>query len=184
MIDRFDQLTKRAKKVLALAQEEAQRHNHSYIGTEHLFLGLVQEGEGIAAVVLSNLGVDLSEAHSTVEFIVGRSDRMIVNDVNLTPRAKKAIELAVEEAGRLNHDYIGTGHLLIGLVRDGEGVAAGILESHGVDLEMVRTQVIKVVNHNGGSKRSEGQQHTKIPTVEQNEVRNSLVLFAPHSASD
>ena len=167
MSDRFDKFTERAKKVLVLAQEEAQRFNHNYIGTEHLLLGLVREGEGVAAKVLSNLGVELNKVRSAVEFIIGRGNRMVIGDVNLTPRAKKVIELAVEEARRLNHNYIGTEHLLLGLVREGEGIAAGVLESLGVNLEKVRTQVIQVVNQSGSGSRSEGRQRTKTPTIDQ-----------------
>ena len=167
MSDRFDKFTERAKKVLVLAQEEAQRFNHNYIGTEHLLLGLVREGEGVAAKVLSNLGVELNKVRSAVEFIIGRGNRMVIGDVNLTPRAKKVIELAVEEARRLNHNYIGTEHLLLGLVREGEGIAAGVLESLGVNLEKVRTQVIQVVNQTGSGSRSEGRKRTKTPTIDQ-----------------
>ena len=167
MSDRFDKFTERAKKVLVLAQEEAQRFNHNYIGTEHLLLGLVREGEGVAAKVLSNLGVELNKVRSAVEFIIGRGNRMVIGDVNLTPRAKKVIELAVEEARRLNHNYIGTEHLLLGLVREGEGIAAGVLESLGVNLEKVRTQVIQVVNQAGSGSRSEGRKRTKTPTIDQ-----------------
>src|SRR5436190_1579218 len=118
--DRFDKFTERARKVLTLAQEEATRFNHNYIGTEHLLLGLVREGEGVAAKVLSNLGVELNRVRSAVEFIIGRGDRMIVGEIGLTPRAKKVIELAVDEARRLGHHYIGTEHLLLGLVRQGK----------------------------------------------------------------
>ena len=129
MADRFDKFTERARKVLQLAQEEAQRFNHNYIGTEHLLLGLVREGEGVAAKVLANLGVELNKVRSAVEFIIGRGDRTVTGDIGLTPRAKKVIELSVDEARRLNHHYIGTEHLLLGLVREGEGIAAGVLES-------------------------------------------------------
>src|SRR3954453_11300109 len=146
MADRFDKFTERARKVLSLAQEEAQRFQHNYIGTEHLLLGLVREGEGIAAKVLSNLGVELNKVRSAVEFIIGRGDRMVIGDISLTPRAKKVIELSVEEARRLNHNHIGTEHLLLGLVREGEGIAAGVLESLGVSLDKVRNQVIYVLN--------------------------------------
>ncbi|HEY7851066.1 MAG TPA: Clp protease N-terminal domain-containing protein, partial [Ktedonobacterales bacterium] len=139
MNDKFEQFTERARKVLSLSQEEAQRFNHNYIGTEHLLLGLVREGDGVAAKVLTNLGVELLKARSSVEFIIGRGDRIVVGEVGLTPRAKKVIELAVDEARRLNHHYIGTEHLLLGLVREGEGIAAGVLESLGVNLEKVRT---------------------------------------------
>src|ERR671927_795617 len=150
MADRFDKFTERARKVLVLAQEEAQRFNHNYIGTEHLLLGLVREGEGIAAKVLGNLGVELNKVRSAVEFIIGRGDRMVIGEIGLTPRAKKVIELAVEEARRLNHSYIGTEHLLLGLVREGEGIAFGVLESLGVSLERVRTEVIQELNTSAG----------------------------------
>jgi ATP-dependent Clp protease ATP-binding subunit ClpA len=148
--ERFDKFTERARKVLSLAQEEAQRFNHNYIGTEHLLLGLVREGDGVAAKVLSNLGVELNKVRSAVEFIIGRGDRIVLGDIGLTPRAKKVIELAVDEARRLNHHYIGTEHLLLGLVREGEGIAAGVLESLGVNLRKVRTQTIQVLS-NGSS---------------------------------
>jgi bifunctional DNase/RNase len=144
--DRFDKFTERARKVLSLAQEEAQRFQHNYIGTEHLLLGLVREGEGVAAKVLSNLGVELNKVRSSVEFIIGRGDRIVQGEIGLTPRAKKVIELAADEARRLNHHSIGTEHLLLGLVREGEGIAAGVLESLGVNLEKVRTQTIQVLN--------------------------------------
>src|SRR6478752_7419703 len=117
MSDRFEKFTERARKVLTLAQEEAQRFNHNYIGTEHLLLGLVREGDGVAAKVLNNLGVELSKVRSAVEFIIGRGEKSVAGEIGLTPRAKKVIELAVEEARRLNHSYIGTEHLLLGLVR-------------------------------------------------------------------
>jgi bifunctional DNase/RNase len=144
--DRFAKFTERAKKVLSLAQEEAQRFQHNYIGTEHLLLGLVREGEGVAAQVLRNLGVELNKVRSAVEFTIGRGDRIVLGEIGLTPRVKKVIELAVDEARLLNHHYIGTEHLLLGLVREGEGIAAGVLESLGANLEKVRTQTIQVLN--------------------------------------
>jgi ATP-dependent Clp protease ATP-binding subunit ClpC len=164
--DRFDKFTERARKVLTLAQEEATRFNHNYIGTEHLLLGLVREGEGVAAKVLSNLGVELNRVRSAVEFIIGRGDRMIVGEIGLTPRAKKVIELAVDEARRLGHHYIGTEHLLLGLVREGEGIAAGVLESLGVNLEKVRTQTIQVLSQSN-SPHSESKHSSKTPTIDQ-----------------
>src|SRR5581483_4656869 len=139
--DRFDKFTDRARRVLTLAQEEAARFNHNYIGTEHLLLGLVREGDGMAAQVLRSLGVELNRVRSAVEFIIGRGDRMIVSETGLTPRAKKVIELAVDEARRLGHDHVGTEHLLLGLVREGEGIAAGILNTYGV-LGKVREQTL------------------------------------------
>src|SRR5881227_3026748 len=105
-----------------LAQEEAQHFQQNYIGTEHLLLGIEREGEGVAAKVLTNLGIQLSDVRQAVEFIIGRGDRIISGEIGLTPRAKKVIELAVDEARRLNHHYIGTEHLLLGLVREGEGI--------------------------------------------------------------
>jgi len=147
--NRYDKFTERARKVLSLAQEEARRFQHDYIGTEHLLLGLVREGEGVAAKVLNNLGVELNKVRNAVEFIVGRGDRIVLGEIGLTPRAKKVIELAVDEARRLNHHYIGTEHLLLGLVREGEGIAVGALESLGVNLEKVRTQTIQALSQPG-----------------------------------
>jgi ATP-dependent Clp protease ATP-binding subunit ClpA len=146
MADKFDRFTERARRTLTLAQEEAQRFNHNYIGTEHLLLGLIREGDGVAARVLSNMGVQLPKVRSAVEFIIGRGDQAPTGDIGLTPRAKKVIELAVDEARRLNHHYIGTEHLLLGLVREGEGIAAGVLESLGVNLEKVRANVLRIVS--------------------------------------
>ena len=137
MNDSFDRFTERARKVLTLAQEEAQRFNHNYIGTEHLLLGLVAEGDGIAAKVLSNLGIELTKVRSSVEFIIGRGERQPMGEIGLTPRAKKVIELARDEARRLGHHYIGTEHLLLGLIREGEGIAAGVLISLGVTYDKV-----------------------------------------------
>jgi ATP-dependent Clp protease ATP-binding subunit ClpC len=146
MADRFEKFTERARRVLTLAQEEALRFNHNYIGTEHILLGLVREGEGVAAKVLANLGVDLNKVRSAVEFIIGRGDKAVTGEIGLTPRARKVIELAVDEARRLGHHYIGTEHLLLGLVREGEGIAAGVLESLGVSLEKVRAEVARVLS--------------------------------------
>jgi len=163
----FDRFTERARKVLTLAQEEAQRFNHNYIGTEHLLLGLVREGEGVAAKVLSNLGVELTKVRSAVEFIIGRGERQVVGEIGLTPRAKKVIELAVDEARRLGHHYIGTEHLLLGLIREGEGIAAGVLESLGVNLEKVRSEVIKVLTQSGSTPHHGDRRSSKTPTIDQ-----------------
>src|SRR6202521_3639725 len=146
MADRFDKFTERARRVLTLAQEEALRFNHNYIGTEHLLLGLVREGEGVAAKVLANLGVELNKVRSAVEFIIGRGDRIEPGEIGLTPRAKKVIELAVDEARRLNHHYIGTEHILLGLVREGEGIAASVLSSFGINLEQVRKSTLAMLD--------------------------------------
>src|SRR5690348_7003532 len=165
--DKFEKFTERARKVLSLAQEEAQRFQHNYIGTEHLLLGLVREGEGVAAKVLANLGVELNKVRSAVEFIIGRGDRIVLGEIGLTPRAKKVIELAVDEARRLNHHYIGTEHLLLGLVREGEGIAAGVLESLGVNLEKVRSQTIQVLSQSGNPHGETREKHSKTPTIDQ-----------------
>jgi hypothetical protein len=131
--------------VLSLAQEEAQRFNDSCVSTEHLLLALVCVDDGVAIKVLSNLGVEPNAVRSAVESIHGRGLETAQGVIGLTPRAKKVVvELAVDEARRLNHHYIGTEHLLLGLVREGEGIAAGVLESLGVNLEKVRTQTIQV----------------------------------------
>lgn len=144
--DRFDKFTERARKVLHLAQEEAQRLHHNYLGTEHLLLGLVREGEGVAGKVLISLGVDLEKVRKAVEDIIGRGDHIVLGEIGLTPRAKKVIELAVDEARRLNHHYIGTEHLLLGLLREGEGIGVGVLESFGLSLQEVRAKTIQVLN--------------------------------------
>lgn len=167
MADRFDKFTERARKVLTLAQEEAQRFNHNYIGTEHLLLGLVREGDGVAAKVLANLGVELNKVRSAVEFIIGRGDRTVTGEIGLTPRAKKVIELAVDEARRLSHHYIGTEHLLLGLVREGEGIAAGVLESLGINLEKVRSETIRILSQSSVHPHADARTATKTPTIDQ-----------------
>lgn len=152
--ERMQKFTEGTRKVFALAHEEAARFNHNYIGTEHLLLGLVREGDGIAARVLANLGVQLPKVRSAVEFIIGHGDGLIVGDPGLTPRSKKVIELSMDEARRLNNHYIGTEHLLLGLVREGEGIAAGVLESLGVNLESVRQRVMQVVSPSSSYQQS------------------------------
>ena len=138
---RFDKLTARAKKVLVLAEEEARRLNHNHIGTEHLLLGLVREGKGTGSVVLGDLGVDLGKVRSAVELVVRRGERRAAGDVQLNPQATQTIELAVEEARRLGHDYVGTEHLLLGLVREEAGPAASVLSGLDVSAEQVRSAV-------------------------------------------
>jgi ATP-dependent Clp protease ATP-binding subunit ClpC len=151
MADRFDKFTERARRVLTLAQEEAQRFNHNYIGTEHLLLGLVREGDGVAAKVLANLGVELNKVRSAVEFIIGRGDRASSGEIGLTPRAKKVIELAVDEARRLSTTPTSAPSTCCsGLVREGEGIAAGVLESLGVNLERVRTETTRILSQPQG----------------------------------
>ena len=146
MADKFDRFTKESRNVLTFAHEEAVRFNHNYIGTEHLLLGLIREEDSVAARVLSSLGIRLQKVRSAVKFIIGRGDQATAGSIGLTPRAKKVIELANDEADQLNHYSIGTEHLLLGLVREGEGIAAGVLESLGVSLEKVRAQVIRAID--------------------------------------
>ena len=167
MGSRFEKFSERARRVLSLAQEEAQRFNHNYIGTEHILLGLVRESEGVAARVLSSLTVDLAKVRSAVEFIIGRGEKPPQGEIGLTPRAKKVVELAVDEARRMNHTYIGTEHLLIGLMREGEGVAAGVLESLGVTLDKVRAETHRILSHSGGSGAAGARTSTRTPTLDQ-----------------
>ena len=167
MGSRFEKFSERARRVLSLAQEEAQRFNHNYIGTEHILLGLVRETEGVAARVLSGLSVDLTKVRSAVEFIIGRGERPAQGEIGLTPRAKKVVELAVDEARRMNHTYIGTEHLLIGLLREGEGVAAGVLESLGVNLEKVRAETHRILSNSGSGGSGSSRSSTRTPTLDQ-----------------
>ena len=165
MASRFEKFSERARRVLSLAQEEAQHFNHNYIGTEHVLLGLVREPEGVGTRVLVSLGVDLSKVRSAVEFIIGRGEKQTSGDVGLTPRAKKVIELAVDEARQMSHHYIGTEHLLIGLLREGEGVAAGVLESLGVNLERVRADTSRILSQSGP--QGDSRPSTRTPTLDQ-----------------
>ena len=167
MGSRFEKFSERARRVLSLAQEEAQRFNHNYIGTEHILLCLVRETEGVAARVLSSLSVDLSKVRSAVEFIIGRGEKPAQGEIGLTPRAKKVVELAVDEARRMNHTYIGTEHLLIGLLREGEGVAAGVLESLGVTLDKVRAETHRILSHTSGAGAQGSRSTSKTPTLDQ-----------------
>ncbi len=156
LLNGLDLFTKRARHVLTLAQEEAQRFQHNYIGTEHLLLGLVREEEGIAAQVLSNLGIEVDQIRHAVEAIIGRGGRLVLGELGLTPRAKKVMELAMEEARRLDQRLIGTEHLLLGLIREGEGIAAGVLENLGLQLEQVRTETVRVL-------RQHQQEQEEVP---------------------
>ena len=165
MASRFEKFSEKARRVLSLAQEEAQRFNHNYIGTEHILIGLVRETDGVAAKVLATLDVELPKVRSSVEFIIGRGERAPTGDIGLTPRAKKVIELAVDEARRLGHSYIGTEHLLIGLMREGEGVPAGVLESLGVTLDKVRSETSKLLQSGRQSERG-GRSRSKTPMLD------------------
>ena len=167
MADKFDRFTKRARRVLTLAQEEAQRLNHNYIGTEHLLLGLVREENGVAVRVLRDLGVDPKQIRERVERTVGRGQRAMYGKLSLTPRTKRVIELAVDEARRLGHHYIGTEHLLLGLVRAGEGVAVDVLKGLGVGLDKVRSQTARVMMESSSQSSSPARESKGTPLVDQ-----------------
>src|SRR5260370_4178728 len=148
----FDRFTERARTVMQLAQEEAQRLQHNYIGTEHLLLGLLREREGVAGKVLTSMRIDLDQARQAVEGIVGRGDHLVSGEIRLTPRAKKVVELAVDEARRLHHSYLGTEHLLLGLLRESQGIGAGVLKSFRFSLQEALANVIQVLNGQGKPK--------------------------------
>jgi ATP-dependent Clp protease ATP-binding subunit ClpC len=142
----FERFTDRARRVVVLAQEEARLLNHNYIDTEHLLLGLIHEGEGVAAQALESLGISLEAFRGQVEEIIGQGQSAPTGRIPFTPRAKKVLELSLREALQLGHNYIGTEHILLGLVREGEGVAAQVLVRLGADLSRVRQQVIQVLS--------------------------------------
>ena len=167
MASRFEKFSERARRVLTLAQEEAQHLNHSYIGTEHILLGLLREEEGVAAKVLTNLNVGLGKVRSGVEFIIGHGDKPSTGDIGLTPRAKRVIELAIDEARNLGHNYIGTEHLLLGLLHEGGGVAAGVLDSFGITLEQVRTETTRILSQNAPKSRGGTRGQSRTPALDQ-----------------
>ena len=146
----FERFTDRARRVVVLAQEEARLLNHNYIGTEHVLLGLIHEGEGVAARALESLGISLESVRGQVEEIIGPGGRAPSGHIPFTPRAKKVLELSLREALQLGHNYIGTEHILLGLIREGEGVAAQVLVKLGADLARVREQVIQLLSAYGG----------------------------------
>ena len=152
----FERFTDRARRVVVLAQEEARLLNHNYIGTEHILLGLIHEGEGVAAKALESLGISLEAVRAQVEEIIGHGGQAPSGHIPFTPRAKKVLELSLREALQLGHNYIGTEHILLGLIREGEGVAAQVLVKLGADLSRVRQQVIQLLSGYAGSKESGG----------------------------
>jgi ATP-dependent Clp protease ATP-binding subunit ClpC len=156
----FERFTDRARRVVVLAQEEARLLNHNYIGTEHILLGLVHEGEGVAAQALQSLGVRLDTVRQQVEKIIGQGGSTPSGHIPFTPRAKKVLELSLREAMQLGHNYIGTEHILLGLIREGEGVAAQVLVTLGADLPKTRARVLQLLDEYGG-------EHTagRVPTL-------------------
>ena len=181
----FERFTEKAIKVIMLAQEEARRLGHNFVGTEQILLGLIGEGTGVAAKVLKSMGVNLKDARVEVEKIIGRGSGFVAVEIPFTPRAKRVLELSLEEARQLGHNYIGTEHLLLGLIREGEGVAARVLENLGVDLAKVRTQVIRMLGEtaevsSGGGGGSKGS--TKTPTLD--EFGSNLTQLATEAKLD
>jgi len=148
----FERFTDRARRVVVLAQEEARMLNHNYIGTEHILLGLIHEGEGVAAKALTSLGISLEAVRQQVEEIIGQGQQAPSGHIPFTPRAKKVLELSLREALQLGHNYIGTEHILLGLIREGEGIAAQVLVRLGADLNRVRVQVIHLVHSEKGDR--------------------------------
>ena len=166
MASRFDKFSERARRVLTLAQEEAKRLNHNYIGTEHILLGLVREEEGVAAKILVNMGTSLSKMRSAVEYVIGTGEKPSAGTAGLTSRAKRVIELAIDEARQLGHTYIGTEHLLLGLLREGEGVAAGVLDSFSITLDRARAEVTRFLSQSA-TKSKLGRIAGRTPTLDQ-----------------
>src|SRR5207253_3108341 len=172
----YERFTDRARKVMQLANQEAQRFNHEYIGTEHILLGLVKEGSGVAANVLKNLDIDLRKIRLEVEKIVQHGpggEQVVMGRLPHTPRAKKVIEYSIEEARNLNHNYVGTEHLLLGLLREQEGVAAQVLVNLGLKLEDVREEVLNLLGHNmdsgessSGAERTPNKGKSKTPALD------------------
>ena len=183
----FERFTEKAIKVIMLAQEEARRLGHNFVGTEQILLGLIGEGTGVAAKVLKSMGVNLKDARVEVEKIIGRGSGFVAVEIPFTPRAKRVLELSLEEARQLGHNYIGTEHLLLGLIREGEGVAARVLENLGVDLAKVRTQVIRMLGETaevsgGGGGGGGAKGSTKTPTLD--EFGSNLTQMASEAKLD
>jgi ATP-dependent Clp protease ATP-binding subunit ClpC len=178
----FERFTEKAIKVIMLAQEEARRLGHNFVGTEQILLGLIGEGTGVAAKVLKSMGVNLKDARIEVEKIIGRGSGFVAVEIPFTPRAKRVLELSLEEARQLGHNYIGTEHLLLGLIREGEGVAARVLENLGVDLSKVRTQVIRMLGETAEVTSGPQSGRTKTPTLD--EFGSNLTQMASEGKLD
>lgn len=165
----FERFTEKAIKVIMLAQEEARRLGHNFVGTEQILLGLIGEGTGIAAKTLKSMGVNLKDARIEVEKIIGRGSGFVAVEIPFTPRAKRVLELSWDEARQLGHNYIGTEHLLLGLIREGEGVAARVLENLGVDLSKVRQHIVRLLGETGatGAQTASGTGRSKTPTLDE-----------------
>jgi len=169
----FERFTDRARRVVVLAQEEARMLNHNYIGTEHILLGLIHEGEGVAAKALESLGISLDAVREQVQEIIGQGQQSPTGHIPFTPRAKKVLELSLREGLQLGHNYIGTEHILLGLIREGEGVAAQVLVKLGADLNRVRQQVIQLLS---GYQGKESATAGVGPSAQEGTPSGSLVL--------
>ena len=178
----FERFTEKAIKVIMLAQEEARRLGHNFVGTEQILLGLIGEGTGIGPKVLKSMGVNLKDARVEVEKIIGRGSGFVAVEIPFTPRAKRVLELSLEEARQLGHNYIGTEHLLLGLIKEGEGVAARVLENLSVDLSKVRSQIIKSLGENTEVASGTNSNRSKTPTLE--EFGTNLTLKATEGRLD
>ena len=180
----FERFTEKAIKVIMLAQEEARRLGHNFVGTEQVLLGLIGEGTGVAAKTLKSMGVNLKDARTEVEKIIGRGSGFVAVEIPFTPRAKRVLELSWDEARQLGHNYIGTEHLLLGLIREGEGVAARVLENLGVDLNKIRSNVVKILGESkpqtvsSGGSSSSSSSTTKAKTPSLDEFGTDLTLAA------
>ncbi len=180
----FERFTEKAIKVIMLAQEEARRLGHNFVGTEQILLGLIGEGTGVAAKVLKSMGVNLKDSRVEVEKIIGRGSGFVAVEIPFTPRAKRVLELSLEEARQLGHNYIGTEHLLLGLIREGEGVAARVLENLGVDLTKVRTQVVRMLGETAEVTTGSGSSKGSAKTATLDEFGTNLTKLASESKLD
>src|ERR671917_202338 len=163
----WQRFTERARRVVFFAQEEAGRLGENYVSTEHLLLGLVRENDSVAARILDRMGVSLGRIRSEIERQVARGDGRLGQDMELTPRAKRVIDLAYDEARQLNNNYIGTEHLLLGLIREGEGLAGRVLSKLGVDLERTRREVMLLQDHDQSAQGGRQQQRSRTPTLDE-----------------
>ncbi|HCX65065.1 MAG TPA: ATP-dependent Clp protease ATP-binding subunit ClpC, partial [Eubacteriaceae bacterium] len=179
----FGKFTERAQKVLMLSQEEAKKLNHNYIGSEHLLLGLIEEGEGIAAVALENLGITYDEAKKQIIEMVGIGEQPVEDIIGYTPRTKKILELSLMEARALKQSYIGTEHMLLGLAREGEGIGAKVLTDASLTFEKIREEIIKLMN-NSSTQSKPAQQKQSNPTKELDKFGRDLTEMASESQLD
>ncbi len=179
--NKFDKFDEHAKQTLSFAQVEAQRFSHNYIGTEHLLLGLLNVTDCMAIRILASMDIEPQKVRGAVEFIIGRGDRIVLGEIGLTPRAKKVIELAVDEARQMNHHYIGTEHILLGLIREGEGIAAGVLESLGVTLAKAHHQTYLVLEANKPQQQAASTEAKQPDTAQGSSVpeQNAPPVLSP-----